>query len=693
MLSNQQCHLPMTSHKTVKIRCSYDRQRGINLNSSHEDGVPTASCVPVIQGRQTDDTNKHSTNFGNSSCGAATMTTGSGEGQSGGAFAPCCEGGMLDNGSVGQILARSLGNAVVAVRRNRSGEGEGEARETTNKRGGGYGGDSGKGNSQTQARSAMRSRWRSWNEAPPHVLLTPEEIQSELVGQQKDDRQRQRPPPDVVAEVVPPLQNRQSRRRFNNGTGNSTSPDGKNDLSEHSTHGVSRVAAATAAAAAKGTPNSEVHSRGSKKGGPLSTASSASSRRFSAGGVPLVPRVAMLAAASTADENHTEAVRRGKDFDPDQLECVRRHEASVAEKERRVRSLRNQEEKRTFFRARPLPVFLESGGATGSVSRASSSGGGVGQSTRDHGSGLGAAEVTETSPELLAALEQVRRRIIRTTTPDLESLSSCSAEPLDSEKEPHSLSHVSQEAFPPTLPQLRIAMPYSPPFLQTKDEEARALAEKIRKINPRADIASIVLQSTPRRAPLPSQTSWNSDAGSGPARRPSSRGASFSGKTPAAGPFTGGDSSLTPSFASLSGAEGAAVAVRSGGSEATTPVRTHEREAASNPEGKLPLVPGTEKQRMVEIGSGPPDAGPEEASTKEENPRASNSRIFQTAVSLAAEHAGIDEAEGTDGRDPVEGNRCSLMGRMLGSGMLERQREWAKARNRKVRRVAGGGQR
>ena len=376
----------------------------------HEDGTSPASPVPSIQGRQghVEPQRKQIHRSANlraaSSSGTATTGTGSTEGKGGSALAPCFDGGISANGnSVGQILARSLGNAAAAVRRNRSRGGEGTDRSIANKRGGAHVGDSSQGRKQDPDRYAIRSRWRSWNETPPEALLTAEEIRRVSGEGQQDDRRRQRPPPEVVAEVVPPLQN---RRRSKNGTGSSADPDGKNDLSISSTPGVSGTGtAAAAAAAAKRTPGRDARSRGSKEGAPVSTASSASSRRSSAGGVSLVPRVAMLAAAApTADKTHAgAAARKGKDFDPDQLECVRRHEASVAEKERRVRTLRTEEEKRTQFRARPLPGFLESGGG------GSGGGGAVGQQSRRdrQGAVLSATVVPGTSPELLAALEQV----------------------------------------------------------------------------------------------------------------------------------------------------------------------------------------------------------------------------------------------------------------------------------------------
>ena len=214
-----------------------------------------------------------------------------------------------------------------------------------------------------------------------------------------------------------------------------------------------------------------------------------------------------------------------------------------------------------------------------------------------------------------------------------------------------------------------------------------ALAEKIRKINPRADIVSIVLQSTPRGS-VPSQASWNIDGGgSGSARRPSSsRGTtptlqSFPAKRhPGFRPFAGSDGSPTPPFTLLSGGDAAATATAAvrGGSETMAPVPTCERDTAADSD---PHAAGTR--------SGPVRAGPDKHSSKGENSQASNRRTLETTADPPADGlgGGSGGAEDRDGRGPVESGRRSLMGRMLGSGMLERQREWAKARNRKVRHL------
>lgn len=355
----------------------------------------TASPVPAIQVD-----NSHDREGGNAEgkggkrrTATAAGTTHSGGGQGCGALAPCCDGGVTDTGGVGQILSRSLGKAAAAMRRNRPGEGSRE-RENSSGMAGARGG-------------GVRSRWRSWNEPPPHALLTAEEIRKLSAGDGEDEARRGPPPSEVIAEVLPPFQ---SRRRFKNAAGNATTAAERNDGQ------TAASAPAGTASPAAGTLGNERRRGGGSSGeggAPLSTASSAvSSRRISAGGgVPLVPRVATLAAAPVADSRRADPARKGKDFDPDQLECVRRHEASVAERERRVRSLRTEAEKRSQFRARPLPAFLESGGVAGPVGGVSSGSGGGGDIGYSNRSNRGLAGAAGTSPELLAALEQARRRV------------------------------------------------------------------------------------------------------------------------------------------------------------------------------------------------------------------------------------------------------------------------------------------
>lgn len=254
-------------------------------------------------------------------------------------FAPC-EGGALgrpgEAGGVAQIVARSLGNAVIAVRQS--------SKADLNTKGGGVdNGGSGKGRRRGDSGS-VRSRWRSWEETPPPALSGPA-----------------------------PTVNREKHERHN---------------------GASSRATAVANGASDGTapPRTTVDSSSSP------CPSSAASRN----GAPLVPRVAALAADINARKKSGEEddsmvpPRRTKEFDPDKLECVRRHEASVVERAQRVQSLRAEAEKKTLFRARPLPGFLAGGGGNSGIDDG-------GQADRGRGR-IGEAEI---QPELLfAALEE-----------------------------------------------------------------------------------------------------------------------------------------------------------------------------------------------------------------------------------------------------------------------------------------------
>lgn len=384
---------------------SYDRQRGINLEPSHDDRDITTPPVAAIEDKTTDGQRHNKRNGANNnndtiSRGVDTVAVAqSGKGKGDVAVAPCCDGGVLDAGSVGRILAQSLGNAVSVVRRNRVGGVEvGGGRWTTNENGGETGGvqygsgSRNNGSYQDHNDSTGRSPWRSWNEPPPPALLTAQEIRNISAGKKEDDRRRQPPPSEVVAEVMPPPFH--TRRRFNSISGDSTVSDGNNGP-------AARAASILSPAAGQAvSPGNEARTRGSNGEEPPSTTSSTALRRNTVGGgAPLVPRVAMLAVASSSTtDNNTEAAKKGKYFDPDQLECVRRHEVSVAERERRVRSLRTEAEKKSLFRARPLPAFL--GGNSGGDS--------AGKGDRcQRGSGVGGGGAPGTRPELMAALDQV----------------------------------------------------------------------------------------------------------------------------------------------------------------------------------------------------------------------------------------------------------------------------------------------
>lgn len=82
-----------------------------------------------------------------------------------------------------------------------------------------------------------------------------------------------------------------------------------------------------------------------------------------------LPRVATLASSSKSarvaggaggddTSNKPPLLVKTQDFDPDKLECVLRHEASLAERAEQVENLRKATRRKSLFRARPLPAFL-----------------------------------------------------------------------------------------------------------------------------------------------------------------------------------------------------------------------------------------------------------------------------------------------------------------------------------------------
>lgn len=378
--------------------CSYDRQRGINIEAFRSDSPTTAPSVPIIDGNIKAHDGVRHTNSNNNTGGSRTPTAigASRKGHEVGALAPCCDGGVPDpGGGVGQILSRSLGKAAASVRRNKP---------TDNDCGTTNGG-------QQKDGSAARSRWQSWNGAPPAALLGAEGRRKLSAAQDEGGKRGQETPASGVVIKDEPAFNGRRRAR---GVGGSSSSSSASDEKG----GVAGETSAAASASSARRVSEEKHSGGGTGEGVLSAStSSSSSRRMSSGGscgVPLVPRVAMLAAACATEKNDGEAVRKGKEFDPDQLECVRRHEASVAERERRVRHMRTEAEKKTVFRARPLPAFLDSGdGATdsGQGFLSSRDGSAAARKGEEGARGQPASArscVAASSPELLEALEQVR---------------------------------------------------------------------------------------------------------------------------------------------------------------------------------------------------------------------------------------------------------------------------------------------
>ncbi len=267
--------------------------------------------------------------------------------------------------------------------------------------------------------------------------------------------------------------------------------------------------------------------------------------------------------------------------------------------------------------------------------------------------------------------------------------------------------------------------------------------EKIRKINPRADIASIVVQPTPRAIlpATPTARTGDGGGGGGAARRPSSRAAtppythstttvnslgtpqSFSAQSTSTRRLSTGDPSLRPLFSSPPGGEGgaaAALVVRTGGSTATSTAAavvataTAATTVGTGGEGRAAEMEAEETRRSGRTGRATQPAGVGGGSSEEGPGRGSpTDATLQAGHGLTsggdgddgtgsplppppatspsvAEHPGVRVREDGDVGGGAGTKRRSLMGRMLGSGMLERQREWAKARNKKVGPVARG---
>lgn len=281
-----------------------------------------------------------------------------------GALAPC-EGGGLDGESVRHILERSLGNAIAAVRKKASNAN-------------GVVGDNG----NSRARFGVLP-WQPLQERPAAASATERTVKRlEKVG----DRGQKRP--EVVAKM--PLSEDRATYLGNN------KPVGITSDGESTNHPATKKHQGEAA-------SDSGRAKAVALNGEARPPASSYSHRS---GAPLVPRVATLAVVNNSTEKINDidaraSVRKTKDFDPDKLECVRRHEASVAEKARQVQSLRTEAENKSLFRARPLPAFL------GAIPCRYGDGKGAGKGNSGRELAVGVARGTRV--ELLAALEQVRQ--------------------------------------------------------------------------------------------------------------------------------------------------------------------------------------------------------------------------------------------------------------------------------------------
>ncbi|CAM9798264.1 unnamed protein product, partial [Ectocarpus sp. 12 AP-2014] len=228
-----------------------------------------------------------------------------------------------------------------------------------------------------------------------------------------------------------------------------------------------------------------------------------------------------------------------------------------------------------------------------------------------------------------------------------------------------------------------------------QDEEARALVEKIRKINPRADIASIVLQSTPR-IPLPLPLTSRINNGGGRVTRPfSCRGgaptpvgdATRTATTAATGLSLSTNNTASRPLMSVGVSDQSITGLKSGQKSPQPVVRVERSDAREPSVGRAEESHDTRVsgicQRLPEDGQDRQERGMLGTGGQQVRHHIATGAL----VSATSEAASAPEDDGEDSGDPWganESRRRSLMGRMLESGMLERQKEWAKARSKKV---------
>lgn len=256
---------------------------------------------------------------------------------------PPCQEGLVDHDRVQDILVRSLGKAVMAVRR------------------------ASRGRRALDGEIPDRFRWRSWQGTPPSALAPTGvmELRPRAPHKGRGEPARLQARRKRVIDSCPP-----------NG--------GRLDLPGKTKESAPAVQTSDVA--------------------DSTTSRSSSTTKASRKGATPVPRVARLAAEISAEKqpaSDTTVVRRTKDFDPDKLECVRRHEASVTERMRKQQRLKAEVARKSLFRARPLPAFLR-GVHDGAISLEG------GTLPRDNTAGR--VDIVGTKQDLLTALTQVRVR-------------------------------------------------------------------------------------------------------------------------------------------------------------------------------------------------------------------------------------------------------------------------------------------
>lgn len=308
--------MPSPTAHPLELRASYDRQRGMNIGSLNQDKDGSGTSVPLCSRES------HTPCLGMTALPLPNKT-----GKD-----------VTTRTSVTDIMARSLGRAVAAIRQSPAPGGKASARKASQEK-----------NADGRDRNGIKGRQRCRIQ-PPRPAPAPAKPSSTDTGPSAMSAEMRRDSSLRSAEI------------------SSTTDSRKDVLPAPSETSDSRTGGAATA--------------------PPSSSSSSASRAPS-----VVPRVATLAFEKQKIREESERRRgtwvvRTKAFDPDKLECVLRHEASVAGREKQIEAVRKATRERSTFKARPLPAFLSvfappCGSGDGSSNHRVKVGGGGGEPNRE----------------------------------------------------------------------------------------------------------------------------------------------------------------------------------------------------------------------------------------------------------------------------------------------------------------------
>lgn len=381
-------HFPVRAcgRPLVDANRSYDRQRGINATAC--EGKHT-NCKVVVQASDMrphqgkDLGNKNQNRRDHASSSTEFGMPGACRRPSGGptrGIDDYRDVGNADNSSrssVGNILARSLENAVAVVR--------------------------GKNSPAIEKTKCLREDNMSGVAALMYPICADPGAAHQRQGQQQSRYASLAKTSSVPGTLNTPGEATPSIRDEVNGSGDTAGTEGNLVRAESGTLRGSEAATPPDAAHGVTVPNASCI--------PVENNSNQALAQS-----PPVPRVATLASSrqrireggddggyddrkNSKQQPQQPFLVKTKDFDPDKLECVLRHQASLVERAKEIESSREATRRRSLFRARPLPGFLGSDGGESGVKTDKH---GEGASGKRCG-GLGG----EGKPGLLEALEQV----------------------------------------------------------------------------------------------------------------------------------------------------------------------------------------------------------------------------------------------------------------------------------------------